>query len=116
MHELRRAGCTLHHLDVYRLDTSTRCSTSAWPSCSTTAAVTLIEWGDAIIPALPADYLEVRLTFGDRGDDERRWSIGPLVGPDPGPERGAAVVPTIAGRRSPVRMAAVRPTGEGGGC
>ncbi len=31
--------------------------------------VTLVEWGDAIIPALPADYLEVRLTYGDADDD-----------------------------------------------
>ena len=33
-------------------------------------AVVLIEWGDAIAPALPADYLEVRITLGE-GDDDR---------------------------------------------
>ena len=30
----------------------------------------LIEWGDAILPVLPPDFLEVRLTFG-AGDDDR---------------------------------------------
>ena len=32
--------------------------------------VTLIEWGDLILPALPADLLEVRITLGE-GDDDR---------------------------------------------
>ena len=36
-------------------------------------AVVLVEWGDAIAPAVPADYLEVRLTLGD-GDDDRTSS------------------------------------------
>jgi tRNA A37 threonylcarbamoyladenosine biosynthesis protein TsaE len=31
--------------------------------------VTLIEWGDAILAALPAVYLEVRLEHGDEPDD-----------------------------------------------
>jgi hypothetical protein len=41
--------------------------------------VTLVEWGDAIIPALPADYLLVRLTYGDADDDRILdvESIGP---------------------------------------
>ena len=54
-------------------------STSGSPSCSTTAAVTLIEWGDAVAPALPADFLEVRLELGD-DDDERVVGIR-AVGP-----------------------------------
>ena len=32
--------------------------------------VTLIEWGDAVIPALPPEFLEVRLELGD--DDDAR--------------------------------------------
>ena len=39
----------------------TRCSTSGLPELLDEGGVTLIEWGDAIVPALPADYLEVRL-------------------------------------------------------
>ena len=55
---------------------------------------TLIEWGDAVATALPADYLEVRLTFGD-GDDDRLCSCAPwdrsgrLAG-TPWPERSKA--------------------------
>ena len=33
-------------------------------------AVTLVEWGDVILPALGTDFLEVRLSFGS-GDDDR---------------------------------------------
>ncbi len=39
-------------------------------------AVVLVEWGDAIAPALPADYLEVRITFGE-GDDDRTLELAP---------------------------------------
>ena len=72
--------------------TSRSCTTWASPSCSTTAAVTVIEWGDVVAPALPADFLEVRLEPGDEDDDERllslRW-VGPgwpprVAGPPPG--------------------------------
>ena len=41
--------------------------------------VTVIEWGDAVCPALPADYLEVRLAFGDDDDERdprRRAAVG----------------------------------------
>ena len=38
----------------------------------------LIEWGDAIMPMLPSDYLEVRFTFGE-GDDDREIELN-LVG------------------------------------
>ena len=37
----------------------------------------LIEWGDAILPVLPHDYLEVRLTFGP-GDDDRYVALHPV--------------------------------------
>ena len=66
----------LHHLDVYRLEQLAEVIDLALPELLDSGDVTLIEWGDAIMPALPADYLEVRLTFGD-GDDDRtlelRW-------------------------------------------
>jgi len=42
-------------------------------------AVTLVEWGDVILPALPADLLEVRISFGD-GDDDRMLRLR-TVGP-----------------------------------
>lgn len=65
-----RGELTLQHLDVYRLEHITEVLDLALPELLDSAAVTLIEWGDAIIPVLPADYLEVRLEYGD-ADDER---------------------------------------------
>ena len=38
----------------------------------------LIEWGDAIMPMLPADYLELGFSFGE-GDDDREIVLN-LVG------------------------------------
>jgi tRNA A37 threonylcarbamoyladenosine biosynthesis protein TsaE len=37
-------------------------------------AVTLIEWGDVVAPALPGDFLEVGLAYGS-SDDERTLSL-----------------------------------------
>ena len=42
--------------------------------------VTVIEWGDAVVPALPADYLEIRFSFTEDDDDERILELVP-VGP-----------------------------------
>jgi tRNA threonylcarbamoyladenosine biosynthesis protein TsaE len=69
----------LHHLDVYRLDQMNEVYDIGLPEVLDDGGVTLIEWGDAIMPSLPADYLEVRLTFGD-GDDQRIIVVRP-VGP-----------------------------------
>lgn len=75
---------TVHHLDVYRLDQLAEVAELGLSELLDGGGVVLIEWGDAIGPLLPADYLEVRLTFredGDAGDDDRRVllrSVGPL--------------------------------------
>jgi tRNA threonylcarbamoyladenosine biosynthesis protein TsaE len=61
---------TLNHLDVYRLEQLPEVADLGLPELLDEGGVTLIEWGDVIAPALPADYLEVRLSFGD-GEDER---------------------------------------------
>jgi tRNA threonylcarbamoyladenosine biosynthesis protein TsaE len=61
---------TIHHLDVYRLEQIDEVLDLALPELLDSPSVTLIEWGDAIIPALPAEYLEVRVEYGD--DDEER--------------------------------------------
>ena len=70
----------LHHLDVYRLEQMAEVLDLDLPGLLESGGVVLIEWGDAIIPMLPADYLEVRFTFGD-GDDDRAISLD-LVGPN----------------------------------
>jgi tRNA threonylcarbamoyladenosine biosynthesis protein TsaE len=59
----------LHHLDVYRLDQLAEVIDIGLPELLDEGGVTLIEWGDAITPALPADYLEIRFRFTARGDD-----------------------------------------------
>ena len=69
----------IHHLDVYRLDQLSEALDLGLPEMLDEGGVVLVEWGDAITPVLPHDYLEVRLTFGE-GDDDRGLSIRP-VGP-----------------------------------
>lgn len=69
----------IHHLDVYRLDQLSEALDLGLAEMLEDGGVVLIEWGDAISPLLPHDYLEVRLTFGD-GDDERQLEIRPVGG------------------------------------
>jgi tRNA threonylcarbamoyladenosine biosynthesis protein TsaE len=69
----------LHHLDVYRMEDLGEVFDVGLPELLDDEAVVLVEWGDAIIPAVPADYLEVRLLLGE-GDDERILELH-AVGP-----------------------------------
>lgn len=70
---------SLHHLDVYRLEQMVEVLDLDLPELLDSGGVVLIEWGDMILPMLPADYLEVRFTFGD-GDDDRSIDLT-CVGP-----------------------------------
>jgi len=67
----------LHHLDVYRLEMMAEVMELDLPGLIESGGVVLIEWGDAILPMLPQDFLEVRFTFGD-GDDDRSISLRPV--------------------------------------
>lgn len=67
----------LHHLDVYRLDQMAEVLDLDLPELLDSGGVILIEWGDAILPMLPADFLEVGFTFGD-GDDDRVIELRPI--------------------------------------
>lgn len=69
----------LHHLDVYRLEQMAEVLDLDLPDLLDSGGVVLIEWGDAILPMLPPDYLEMRITFGE-GDDDRSIELRP-VGP-----------------------------------
>jgi tRNA threonylcarbamoyladenosine biosynthesis protein TsaE len=69
----------LNHLDVYRLEQLAEVADLGLAELLEEGGVTLIEWGDVIVPALPADYLEVRFSFGD-GDDDRVLELH-AVGP-----------------------------------
>ena len=60
----------IHHLDVDRLEQMSEALDLGLPEMLDEGGVVLIEWGDAILPVLPHDLLEVKLTFGP-GDDDR---------------------------------------------
>ncbi len=60
---------TLHHLDVYRLERLSEMQDIGVAELLDTDGVMVIEWGDAIATSMPADYLEIRLTYGDADDD-----------------------------------------------
>jgi tRNA threonylcarbamoyladenosine biosynthesis protein TsaE len=59
----------VHHVDVYRLDQLSEVVDLGLAELLDDGGVVLIEWGDAILPMLPRDLLEVRLTFGESDDD-----------------------------------------------
>lgn len=67
------------HVDVYRLDHLQEVIDLGMAELLDEDAVTLVEWGDVVTPALPADFLEVRIDPGD-ADDERVITIR-AVGP-----------------------------------
>lgn len=77
-----RGRLEMNHLDVYRLSQLDEVLDLGLQELLDGDAVTLIEWGDVIAPALGADYLEVRIGFGDADDDRvitltprgSRWS------------------------------------------
>ena len=67
----------VHHLDVYRLEHMAEVRDLDLPDLLDAGGVVLIEWGDAIVPMLPADYVEVRFTFG-QADDDRSIALVPV--------------------------------------
>ena len=64
----------IHHLDVYRLDRLAELADLGLSELLDDGGVTLVEWGDAVVSAVPSDHLDVRITFGD-GDDDRRLEL-----------------------------------------
>lgn len=63
----------LVHVDVYRLDRFRELEDLDLEELCGPAAVMLVEWGDLVSPALPAQRLEIDLQ--DVGDDERAVSV-----------------------------------------
>ena len=73
------APLPLVHLDVYRLEHMQELVDLGIAELLDDGAVTVIEWGDVVAPALPADFLEIRFDVGE-SEDERRLvlrSVGP---------------------------------------
>ncbi|MEN3315560.1 MAG: tRNA threonylcarbamoyladenosine biosynthesis protein TsaE [Acidimicrobiaceae bacterium] len=77
----------LAHIDVYRLDHLQEVFDLGISEIVDSGGVTVVEWGDVVTPALPADLLEVRLDQGDADDDRRLVFDG--VGPSWVPRMGA---------------------------
>jgi tRNA threonylcarbamoyladenosine biosynthesis protein TsaE len=61
----------LFHLDVYRLERLDDVAELGLSELLDEGGVTVIEWGDTIMSALPSDYLEVRIHLGETDDDRR---------------------------------------------
>jgi tRNA threonylcarbamoyladenosine biosynthesis protein TsaE len=74
------------HADVYRLDSLQEIVDLGFPELLE-EGVALIEWGDVAAPALPADFLEVRLEWTET-EDERHVSVR-IVGPSWAPRQRA---------------------------
>jgi len=79
---------TLVHADAYRMDNLQEVTDLDLPELLDDGGVALVEWGDVIAPVLPADFLEIRIEFGE-GDDDRQIEIR-VVGPT-WAARGAAL-------------------------
>ena len=69
----------LVHVDVYRLEHLQEVLDLGLAEMLDDGGVALIEWGDVVAPALPADFLEVRFEYGV-GDDDRDVQLR-TVGP-----------------------------------
>jgi len=72
----------LHHVDVYRLEDAGEVFDLALPEMLDDGGVTVIEWGNLIVPELPRDYLDLRLSLGDiaEGPDVRLIDVT-TIGP-----------------------------------
>jgi tRNA threonylcarbamoyladenosine biosynthesis protein TsaE len=73
----------LLHADVYRLDHLQEIVDLGIVEQVDTDAVAVIEWGDRAEPVLPADFLEIAITFApgygdDDDDDDRRFALRPV--------------------------------------
>jgi len=98
----------MHHLDVYRLEQVNEALDLGLAEMLDEEAVMVIEWGDAIAPVLPHDYLEVRLRYA---------AVSPAADPDVEMRREIQLLPV--GPRWSARMTGisriVRDLGDGGG-
>ncbi|HLY82445.1 MAG TPA: tRNA (adenosine(37)-N6)-threonylcarbamoyltransferase complex ATPase subunit type 1 TsaE [Acidimicrobiales bacterium] len=70
-------GLQLLHADVYRLEYLQEIMDLGLPELLEEGAAAVVEWGDRAAPALLADYLEIRIEFGEE-DDERILHVRPV--------------------------------------
>ena len=69
------ARLRLLHCDVYRLDHLQEIVDLGINELVDEDALAVIEWGDMAEPVLPADFLEIRITYDDDSDDARRFAL-----------------------------------------
>lgn len=86
VHSYQGGRLALHHADVYRLermaDVADLALAELLEETSTgRGGVVLVEWGDAIVPMLGNDYLEVSLVTDDLEPETRREVTVRAVGP-----------------------------------
>ena len=61
---------SLVHVDAYRLEHLQEVIDLGLPEMLDDGAIAIIEWGDVVAPALPPDFLELRLEYRE-SEDER---------------------------------------------
>ena len=71
-----RGRLDMAHVDVYRLERIQDVVDLGLEELGDGEAVLLVEWGDVVEEALPADHLVVELIAGE-GDDARRITMAP---------------------------------------
>jgi tRNA threonylcarbamoyladenosine biosynthesis protein TsaE len=64
-----RGAIPVYHLDVYRLERMQEVLDLGFEDLLDPSGVMFVEWGDAIEPILPQDFLEIALTVAS--DDDR---------------------------------------------
>jgi len=79
MHAYEGSAFPLLHVDVYRVDRLQEVVDLGLEELIDDGAAAVIEWGDVAAPALPPDYLDVRIEFGS-GDDDREFFVRPIGG------------------------------------
>lgn len=80
-----RGRIPMIHLDIYRLETLAEVVDLGFEEIFDPERVTFIEWGDAMSPLLPADYLEVELLLAEpaQGSDSGQESPASAGGAEP---------------------------------
>ena len=72
MHSYQGRAFPVLHVDVYRVGRLQEVVDLGLGELLDDGAAAVIEWGDVAAPALPPDYLELRIEFGE-GDDDREF-------------------------------------------
>jgi tRNA threonylcarbamoyladenosine biosynthesis protein TsaE len=75
-----RGKCPVFHCDFYRLRTMRDLEDIGWEEYLGDMGIALIEWGNLIPEALPAEFLEVRIDPVDHSDCDRRLQFIPTGG------------------------------------